>query len=62
MKCDARTLQRIIKYCQKQWTEADQAQAAQEHTAVQTGRKMAYSDVMQFASELLKGPSQLDRR
>jgi hypothetical protein len=48
------TLQKIIDYCLAKWEEANHAPASDWPTPdVQTGRKMAYNDVLQHARTLL---------
>jgi hypothetical protein len=48
------TLQKIIDYCHEKWEEANQAPASDWPTPeMQTGRKMAYNDVLQHARKLL---------
>lgn len=48
------TLQRLIDYCHEQWEEADRPVPSGWPTPdMQTGKKMAYNDVLQFARQLL---------
>lgn len=57
MTQDARQkLQQVIDYCNDKWQEVDRAAAEDWPTPdVQTGRKMAYNDVLQHARKLLDG-------
>ena len=57
MTQDARQkLQQVIDYCNDKWQEVDRASASDWPTPdVQTGRKMAYNDVLQHARKLLDG-------
>jgi hypothetical protein len=46
-------LQKIIDYCHEKWEEANRAPASDWPTPdMQTGRKMAYNDVLQHARKL----------
>jgi hypothetical protein len=48
------TLEKLMDYCHEKWAEADKPQASSFPTAdMQTGRKMAYNDVLQYARTLL---------
>jgi hypothetical protein len=55
MTHDKATLQSIIDYCNSKWIEArDQiAVIPVQDIDIQTGRKMAYNDVLQHARQLL---------
>lgn len=47
-------LQRVIDYCHEQWEEADRPVTSGWPTPdMQTGKTMAYNDVLQFARTLL---------
>ena len=47
-------LQRVIDYCHEQWEEANRSMPSGWPTPdMQTGKKMAYNDVLQFARRLL---------
>jgi hypothetical protein len=47
-------LQNLMDYCHAKWEEANQAPPSDWLTPdVQTGRKMAYNDVLQHARTLL---------
>jgi len=47
-------LQAIIDFCHDKWQEANDAPDSAWPTAdIQTGRKMAYNDVLQHARKLL---------
>ena len=53
MTDDKHKIQKIIDYCNDKWVEANQPQASTWPTPdMQTGRKMAYNDVLQFARKL----------
>ena len=46
-------IQKIIDYCNDKWVEANQPWASTWPTPdMQTGKKMAYNDVLQFARKL----------
>ena len=48
------TLQKVMDYCHGQWGEADRPVTSGWPTPdMQTGQKMAYNDVLQFARTLL---------
>jgi hypothetical protein len=50
----ASALQKIIEYCSDKWIEADKPSDAPYPTPdMQTGKKMAYHDVLNYASRLL---------
>ena len=49
-------LQKLIDYCHKQWDDANRPITSDFPTPdMQTGRKMAYNDVLQYARTLLHG-------
>jgi len=49
-----RTLNQIIDFCSNKWGEANQPPTSSWPTPdMQTGKKMAYNDVLQFARMLL---------
>jgi hypothetical protein len=49
-------LQRIMDYCHEKWEEADKPVASGWPTPeLQTGKRMAYNDVLQYARKLLEG-------
>lgn len=55
---DARTLQRIIEYCEAEWGEANRAPPSEWPTPeMHTGRKMAFNNVRQYARLLLGEPT-----
>ncbi len=54
MTDDEHKIQKIIDYCNDKWVEANQPQPSTWPTPdMQTGRQMAYNDVLQFARKLL---------
>ena len=53
MTDDKQKIQKIISYCNDKWVESDRSQASAWPTPdMQTGKKMAYNDVLQFAHKL----------
>ncbi len=53
MTDDKHKIQKIIDFCNDKWAEANQPQTSTWPTPdMQTGRKMAYNDVLQFARTL----------
>ena len=47
-------IESIVTYCNAKWVEANEASSQAWPTPeMQTGRKMAYNDVLQYARELL---------
>jgi hypothetical protein len=47
-------VEKIMDYCHAKWQEADESPASQWRTPdMQTGKKMAYNDVLQFVRTLL---------
>ena len=47
-------LEKIMDHCHAKWQEADQTPTSEWPTPdIQTGKKMAYNDVVQFARKLL---------
>jgi hypothetical protein len=50
-------LQKITDYCHDRWQEANRAPASDwPPPDMQTGKKMAYNDVVQFVRQLLSVP------
>jgi hypothetical protein len=48
------TLEKIQDYCHEKWREADQVPASSwPPPDMQTGKKMAYNDVLQFVLALI---------
>jgi hypothetical protein len=49
------TLQKVIAYCDEKWVKArdEQAAAPAQDIDLQTGKKMAYNDLLQYARKLL---------
>jgi hypothetical protein len=47
-------LEKIMDHCHEKWREADQVPASGWPTPdIQTGKKMAYNDVLQFVRTLI---------
>lgn len=54
MTHDDATLKHIIDYCDKKWVEADAASDAPfQSQDTQSGKKIAYNDVLQYARKLI---------